>query len=118
MIHGISQANIIQRDENSVVFDSFISTDCDYFDGHFPSFKLLPAVAEFTLAAEAAQQYFAVPAFVSAIKRMKFSAPLLPNTTARFSLKRTGEKISFTIADSADEKKVFSSGTFFVGEKN
>ena len=113
MIKGISEEKIVERSENSIVFDVFIDSSCDYFEGHFPSFKLLPAVAEFTLAAKFARKYFSVPRFVSSIPRMKFSSPLLPETNVRFSLKYDAEKqkISFSLSDAQSDKK-FSSGFF------
>lgn len=118
MIKGISPETIIEQSENKIVLDVVISSDCDYFDGHFPHFKLLPAVAEFTLVSGFAKKYLGASSFVSKIQRMKFSSPLLPDTTARFTLKSDctedgKKKISFEIADSSDEKKKISSGSFY-----
>lgn len=111
MIKGIRDEKVIERSETRVVLEVFIQDDCDYFDGHFPSFKLLPAVAEFTLVEKYARKYFGVSAFVSSIPRMKFSSPLLPNTTVLFSLAyNSDKKISFDISDSAHKK--ISSGSF------
>ena len=111
MIKGIGEEIVIEKSENSVVLETFIACDCDYFDGHFPNFKLLPAVAEFTLVEKFARKYFGVSAFVSSIPRMKFSSPLLPDTKVRFILTRDGNKIAFEITNI--ENKKISSGSFY-----
>ena len=118
MIKGISPETIVEQSENKIVVDVSFSADCDYFDGHFPQFKLLPAVAEFTIVSGFAKKYLGASSFVSKIQRMKFSSPLLPDTTARFTLKSDiaedgRKKISFEITDSSDERKKISSGSFY-----
>ena len=111
-MRGIGAEKIIEKNENSVIFDVFIGADCDYFDGHFPEKKLLPAVAQFAIVSKAAEKHFAPSGFVKSIKRMKFQAPIFPDSTVRFSMKKDADKIAFSLFDSFDETKIFSSGSF------
>jgi len=111
MIKGIGEEIVIEKTENIVVLEVFIASNCDYFDGHFPNFKLLPAVAEFTLVEKFAQKYFGMSSFVPLIPRMKFSSPLLPDTKVRFHLTRDNNKITFEITNMKDKK--ISTGSFY-----
>ena len=45
--HDIHDEKVISRDETSVVLEFVIPGSSDFYDGHFPQYKLLPAVAQF-----------------------------------------------------------------------
>lgn len=113
MIHGIPEETVIEQTENSISLKVLIPASSDYFDGHFPQFKLLPAVAQIDLVAHYAHKYFKTALSTPDIKRFKFSDKLLPDSTVVFSLKFDSEKnkVSFTVADFEGEKS-YSSGTY------
>ena len=116
-IHGIPAETVMLRRENDknleVELEVFIPESSDYFDGHFPDFKLLPAVAQIDLVAHFAQRYFGTALSTPDIKRFKFSDKLLPNSTVVFKIKFDGEKskVSFEISDFTGSK-IYSSGTY------
>ena len=90
-----------------------ISAQSDYFDGHFPQFKLLPAVAQVDLMAHYAAKYFGLPLSTPKIKRFKFSDKILPDTTVFFKITFDSQKnyVTFEVTDAADGR-VYSSGSY------
>ena len=42
-LHDITDENIISRAENEISLEFLIPESSDFFDGHFPEYKLLPA---------------------------------------------------------------------------
>lgn len=115
MIHGIPEEEILEKSENLVLLKVKIAAESDYFDGHFPDFKLLPAVAQIDLVAHYAQKYFGLPLSTPKIKRFKFSDKILPDTTVIFKISFDKEKgrVSFEVLDVTDEKS-YSSGSYTV----
>lgn len=117
--HGIPFERVLLQTESEVELEVSIPAASDYFDGHFPQFKLLPAVAQIDLVTTYARDYFGVKKAVSGIKRCKFIAPLLPDATVRFQLKCSADAessahtIAFKIIDSANCAP-YASGTLKV----
>ena len=104
---------ILEKSENKVILKVKICAESDYFDGHFPQFKLLPAVAQIDLLVHYAQKYFGLPLSTPSIKRFKFSGKILPDTTVLFNISFDSEKrrVSFEVTDAADGKS-YSSGSY------
>lgn len=113
-IHGCYEESC-ERDSSSgldcVKLKVMIPASSDYFDGHFPAFKLLPAVAQIDLLAHFADKYFGTGLAISEVRRFKFSEKILPNTEVFFKITFDKEKskLSFEILD-LEEKTVFASG--------
>lgn len=114
--HDIDNEQILSRDESSVVMEFVIPKTSDFFDGHFPQYKLLPAVAQFEVITRFSRKYFGTQRYVPNIKRIKFSAPIKPDTKIHLELTFKKEKnlVSFNMADAVVEGKVYSSGSFGV----
>ncbi|MCR4631705.1 MAG: hydroxymyristoyl-ACP dehydratase [Treponema sp.] len=114
--HDIVNEEVISKDENSVVLEFVIPVTSDFFDGHFPEYKLLPAVAQFEVITRFSRKYFGTQRYVPNIKRIKFSAPIRPDTKIHLELTYKREKgtVTFNMADANVEGKVYSSGTFSV----
>ncbi|MBQ0040223.1 MAG: hydroxymyristoyl-ACP dehydratase [Treponema sp.] len=114
--HSIENEKIIEKGDSSVTLEFMVPGASDFFDGHFPQFKLLPAVGQFEIISRFSVKYFGVSRGVSSIKRMKFSAPVLPDTLVRLRLDHDGARssVAFRMWHAADEARVFSSGTFVV----
>ncbi|WP_407396475.1 hydroxymyristoyl-ACP dehydratase [Treponema sp.] len=112
--HSIENETVISKDDSSVMLEFVVPKESDFFDGHFPQFKLLPAVGQFELISRFSKKYFHVSRGISSIKRMKFSAPILPDAKVRMKLDFNAEKnsVAFKLWSSADEAKVYSSGVF------
>ena len=113
MIHGIPAEKIIEKSESNILLRVEIPAQSDYFDGHFPQFKLLPAVAQIDLMAHYAAKYFGLPLSTPKIKRFKFSDKILPDTTVIFKITFDSEKnhVTFEVTDAADGR-VYSSGSY------
>lgn len=115
-LHGIVDGKIVEKKENSVSLEFSIPESSDFFDGHFPEFKLLPAVAQFEVVTRFSRKYFNTQRYVPAIKRIKFSNPIRPDTNVHLDLEYRAEKssVNFSMQDADIEGKVYSSGSFSV----
>ena len=113
MIHGIPAEEIIAHSESEISLKVKIVAESDYFDGHFPQFKLLPAVAQIDLVVHYAQKYFGLPLSTPNIKRFKFSDKILPDTSVFFKIAFDSAKnrVSFEVSD-CEDGRVYSSGSY------
>ena len=116
--HDIVNEEVISKEDNKVVLEFVIPITSDFFDGHFPEYKLLPAVAQFEVVTRFSKKYFGTARWVPNIKRIKFSAPIRPDTKIHLELKHNVEKgtVAFNMADAKVEGKVYSSGSFCAAE--
>ena len=115
-LHDIKDEQIISKEEGKVVLEFVIPASSDFFDGHFPEYKLLPAVAQFEVVTRFSRKYFGTQRWVPSIKRIKFSAPIRPDTKIHLELtyKTEKQRVTFNLSDANVEGKVYSSGTFNV----
>lgn len=111
--HDILNEKVVTQEDNSITLEVLIPGSSDFYDGHFPQYKLLPAVAQFEIVTRFAKKYFGTQRYVPTIKRIKFSAPIRPETVITVEMNYNKEKqlVAFTIKDS---EKTYSSGTFNV----
>lgn len=114
--HDIRDEVVVSKEENAVVLEFVIPASSDFFDGHFPQYKLLPAVAQFEVITRFSRKYFGTQRYVPNIKRIKFSAPIKPDTKIHLELTYKKDKgtVTFNMADANVEGKVYSSGSFAV----
>lgn len=115
-LHDITDENIISRAENEISLEFLIPESSDFFDGHFPEYKLLPAVAQFEVITRFSRKYFGTQRYVPSIRRIKFSAPIRPDTKIRLDLSYKPEKetVTFNMSDRNNADKIYSSGSFAV----
>lgn len=115
-LHSIDNEKIVLREGNKLELEFVIPSSSDFFDGHFPEFKLLPAVAQFELVTRFCKKYFGTQRYVPRINRIKFSAPIRPDTRVHLSLTYNMEKGSMTyqLEDADKPGKIYSSGSFTV----
>lgn len=113
-LHDITNEQIISKEDDKISLEFVIPVTSDFFDGHFPEYKLLPAVAQFEVVTRFSRKYFGTQRFVPSIKRIKFSAPIRPDTKIHLDLTRNVAKgtVTFNMQDANVEGKVYSSGTF------
>ena len=111
--HGI-EAELVSQGDGMAELKFEVPASCDFFDGHFPEFKLLPAVGQFAIVARFARQYMGLSSEVQDIRRMKFSAPIMPGAHVLLKLERNKKNgsISFTLSDAENTEKVYSGGSF------
>ncbi|MDR0289555.1 MAG: AMP-binding protein, partial [Treponema sp.] len=112
----LSEEKLIEQSEEKAILDFSIPKESDYFNGHFPQFPILPAVAQFELAIRFACRYLGTSPDVTAAKRLKFSSPVLPGNLLRMELTQTGGSVSWTLK-SQDGKTLHSSGNFGIGSR-
>lgn len=115
-VHDITNEKILLREDNKISLEFIIPATSDFFDGHFPEFKLLPAVAQFEVITRFSRKYFGTQRYIPNIKRIKFSAPILPDSKIKLDLEHKVEKetVTFNMADSDNAEHVYSSGSFSV----
>ena len=115
-LHDIKDEQIISKEEGKVVLEFVIPASSDFFDGHFPEYKLLPAVAQFEVVTRFSRKYFGTQRWVPSIKRIKFSAPIRPDTKIHLELTYKAEKqsVTFNLCDAIVEGTVYYLGTFNV----
>jgi 3-hydroxymyristoyl/3-hydroxydecanoyl-(acyl carrier protein) dehydratase len=111
-VHGVYEKQILQQTNDSVKLELYIPATSDYFDGHFPDFKVLPAVAQAEIALRFASRYFDTSIFVSSAKRLKFSGIIVPESAVYLQLDYDAEKslLVFSLSDTKGEN-IFSSGS-------
>jgi len=94
--HDIVNEEIISKEDNKIVLEFVIPATSDFFDGHFPEYKLLPAVAQFEVVTRFSRKYLGTQRYVPSIKRIKFSAPIRPETKIHLELSKNEAKGTVT----------------------
>lgn len=118
-LHGIVIEEEILKENQHVILKLNITEESDFFDGHFPQFKLLPAVAQFEVITRLSGVYFGTKRIVPDIRRIKFSSPILPGAEVLLEMKFNAEKstLTYTMSDFTLQKLVYSTGTFGVNKE-
>ena len=106
----MNEERLIEKTENSCILEFSIPETSDYFDGHFPGYPILPAVAQVDMVMRFASRYFGTGIGISEIRRIKFTNLVRPFTPLLLKLERNGKTISFKI-HSPDRETVYSTGT-------
>ena len=112
---GLGMEKLVERTENSVSLELSIPDSSPYFDGHFPGFPVLPAVAQVELAARFASRYLGTSVALSEIRRVKFTNLVRPNAPLLLKLEKADWAITFSLS-SPKGKTVYSLGTIVQGE--
>lgn len=112
---GVHVNSVLQSD-SAVVVGLTVSADSLFFDGHFPEFPILPAVAQCDIALRLADEYFSTGLVMRGIPRVKFKQPIPPDVQLRLELKvkEEGKKVSFSYSDEFG-KIQYSEGVFILG---
>jgi len=110
----LDKEKIIERTDNSVSLEFVIPDSSPYFDGHFPEFHLLPAVAQAELVIRFAARYLGTGITIAEIKRVKFTNFIRPGTSLLLKLTKNEKNISFTLSSPGGET-VYSLGTVITG---
>jgi acyl-coenzyme A synthetase/AMP-(fatty) acid ligase/3-hydroxymyristoyl/3-hydroxydecanoyl-(acyl carrier protein) dehydratase len=77
--------------------------ECPYFDGHFPSFKILPAVAQIDIVMRVAHERLGAPIGMLGMHRIKFQKPISPGLAYSLEIEylRSRGRTTFTFAEAA-----------------
>ena len=95
--------------ENSITYRIFFYHQCNFFNGHFPEFKLVPGVLQLYLAKELASLHFDLELGAGQWKRIKFSNIIKPDSIVNLRLEHNEKFVSYEFY--SDTKK-YASGTF------
>ena len=93
----VSKEKIVEQTENSITLEFSVPGTSPYFDGHFPDFSILPAVAQIEIIIRFASKYFGLDITVSEIKRVKFTNIIQPSAPLVLNLDKKENNISFKI---------------------
>ena len=104
---------ILEKEDNSISLVFTIPETSPYFDGHFPDYPVLPAVAQADIVINFADRYFNTGVALSKIKRMKFNKIISPSLTLLLKIEIKNDTLSFKI-NSEDESENYSGGTLIL----
>jgi 3-hydroxymyristoyl/3-hydroxydecanoyl-(acyl carrier protein) dehydratase len=107
---NLDNVTLIEKTENSVSVEFSIPDSNPYFDGHFPGFPILPAVAQTELVLRFALRYLGTGVGLSEIRRIKFISLLRPFEPLLLKLVKKENTISFNLSSPGGET-VYSTGT-------
>ena len=114
-MNKINEEKVIKKTDSSVILEFSIPDSSDYFNGHFPGFPVLPAVAQVFIIMQCVSRFFGINAGFSEIKRTKFINIIRPDTLLVLYLEKKENKILFKIA-SPNEETMYSAGTLILSE--
>jgi acyl-coenzyme A synthetase/AMP-(fatty) acid ligase/3-hydroxymyristoyl/3-hydroxydecanoyl-(acyl carrier protein) dehydratase len=115
-LHGITGERVLEKTDTSVAVELLIPGESEYFDGHFPEFKLLPGVAQIELVVRLAAGHFKTGIYVSKAKRIKFSNVIVPDSIIRVELAYNAQagSVTFKITSPGGET-IHAAGALHVG---
>lgn len=96
-------------EENSITFKIFFYNQCNFFNGHFPSFKLVPGVLQLYLAKEFANLHFNLDLGQGQWKRIKFSNIIEPDSIINLKLEKNDKQVNY---EYFSKTKKYASGVF------
>ena len=87
----------------------------DYYDGHFPEFKLLPAVVQVDMVLRLARNFLDVPKELSKMNRTRFVSPILPDVpvVVKITYDADAGKVAFAFT-SVDGETSYSNGSLIM----
>ena len=102
---------ILKREfsKNCVVYKILFYDKCNFFEGHFNKFKIVPGVVQLFIAKEFANIHFNLKLGVGQYKRIKFANIIEPNTIVNLKLENRDGKVTY---EYFSEDKKYSSGIF------
>jgi len=112
---SVTEEKILERKEDSVTLEISIPDSSPYYDGHFPNFPILPAVAQIELVVRFASRFFGTCIALSGIKRSKFSNFIKPNSSLLLKLEKNNNDVIFKFV-SHNDNIIYSSGIVKITE--
>ena len=109
-LKNLDGVRVIERDDNSLTMEFSVPDTNPCFDGHFPGFPILPAIAQTELVIRFASHYLGTGIDVSEIPRIKFTNLVRPFAPLVLKMEKKEKTVSFRIT-SPDNETVYSAGT-------
>jgi acyl-coenzyme A synthetase/AMP-(fatty) acid ligase/uncharacterized membrane protein/3-hydroxymyristoyl/3-hydroxydecanoyl-(acyl carrier protein) dehydratase len=107
---SLNSVNIIDKNENSISLEFSVPDSSPYFDGHFPGFPILPAVAQMELVTRFASRYLGTGVGLAQIRRIKFTGLIRPRVPLLLKLAKNKNTLSFNFS-SPEDATAYSAGT-------
>ncbi|MCL2441513.1 MAG: hydroxymyristoyl-ACP dehydratase [Treponema sp.] len=111
----LKEEKIIKKTGSSVILEFSVPGSSDYFDGHFPGFPVLPAVAQVFIIMQYVSRFFGIKNGLSEIKRTKLINKIRPDIPLVLYLEKKENNILFKIT-SPNEETIYSAGTLILSE--
>lgn len=102
--------------ENSATLILKMDTDLEYFKGHFPTFSILPGVAQIELALRFAKDTLGLIGVFSGMEVIKFQDPIVPDAVVTLTLTWHAEKEKLHFSYQTEDA-THSSGRILLGPK-
>jgi acyl-CoA synthetase (AMP-forming)/AMP-acid ligase II/3-hydroxymyristoyl/3-hydroxydecanoyl-(acyl carrier protein) dehydratase len=104
-----------ENGERKIIMDLLFPKHSDFFDGHFPQFPLLPAVAQVDTVIKISNKYLNSSMTLKKIPKTKFTAPISPDTQICLHIRYREEEKRINFEFFSKQNKKHSSGTLFCG---
>ncbi|MCM8614094.1 hydroxymyristoyl-ACP dehydratase [Accumulibacter sp.] len=100
-------------DDTSATLQLTVEPSLDYFPGHFPDHPILPGIVQVDWVIRLARQHLGIRCTgFSALRALKFSAPILPGTKLSLQIDWLPERQRLDFAY-REERRPMSSGQIF-----
>lgn len=107
----------IAHGKDGLVLELFTTPTLDYFPGHFPGYPILPGVVQVDWAIRFAREHLGIPATgFSALRALKFSAPVRPGASLTLRLSWLADKQRLDFSFSGETRVVSSGQVVFAAE--
>jgi len=103
----------IENSENGnkkIIMDLLFPKNSDFFDGHFPQFQLLPAVAQVDTVIKISNKYLNSPMNLKRISKMKFMIPIRPDIQMQLHIQYSEKENTINFEFFSEQNKKHSSG--------
>jgi acyl-CoA synthetase (AMP-forming)/AMP-acid ligase II len=110
----VSSENL-ENNEKKMFARIIFPENSDFFDGHFPQFQLLPAVAQVDTVIRVSNKYLNSPMNLKRISKIKFTVPIRPNIQVQLHIRYLEKEKILHFEFFSMQNKKCSSGTFFYG---
>jgi acyl-coenzyme A synthetase/AMP-(fatty) acid ligase len=104
-----------ENGERKIIIDLLFPKHSDFFDGHFPQFPLLPAVAQVDTVIKISQKYLNLPMIIKKILKIKFTSLINPDSQICLHICYKDEEKILNFEFYGKQNKKCSSGTLFCG---
>ena len=114
---ALDGVRVTEKTVDSVTLEFSVPPSNPYFDGHFPGFSLLPAVAQLELIVRFASEHLGTGIDVTEMRRVKFTKFIQPHTPIALRLLKGDKTISFKMFSpktSPEAEIVYSTGTLAI----
>ncbi len=105
----------VKKDSDYVEYGVVFPKSCNFFEGHFTNFPVLPGVVQLYFANYFAQEAFGVKVSTESVKKIKFSKIIKPDEKLTLIFEKKGNSITYTYKK---DEQICSGGVMTVNEKD